>query len=522
MAAPLALIEDAPHRRRRASCRSAARSTSAPRPALREWLDRASDGGTRSRRGRPRPRRLHGGQRRLRAVRRGRAAGAQRGAAHGRLHATPRTLRLFDVCRARPTCCTSCRDRASIAPAGSWDDDDDVRAARLDEWLERYAAGASSRVVDAREVQAVRRRGRARLGARAPVEQLRERLERAGARRRPASIVPTSVRFMWRMNASAVIQNSSTSPCSRHSALEDVALEADVVGLGRRERGEVVRAGQQRARTRAAPRGRARCGQCSERPRSNALGRAARAAPGSSRSASGRRGARRSRRAPRAPRVTATSGGVSALSPSSGGRRARVRRDLPPRVHAAVGAPGDGRARPARAAASPSAASSSPCTVRCPGCRAQPKNAPPSYSRSSRVIMRGRDAAIPPRAGARGRGVVAGGGRPSACHGWLLRATPGAAGRRLNSALARPRAAARIEAVEALVRQMAPLVAGRPRSRTSAELDAELEARGWTREAATAGPGGAGETSRAPAPGGRGPERGRRGYRRGAALGETA
>ena len=37
---------------------------------------------------------------------------------------------------------------------------------------------------------------------------------------RPAathSIAPTSVRTMWRMKLSAVIQYSSTSPCSTHS-----------------------------------------------------------------------------------------------------------------------------------------------------------------------------------------------------------------------------------------------------------------------------------------------------------------
>ena len=54
-----------------------------------------------------------------------------------------------------------------------------------------------------REVEAVRRRGRARVAARAAVEQ------RASSR--PSSIVPTSVRTMWRRNESAVISNAITA-----------------------------------------------------------------------------------------------------------------------------------------------------------------------------------------------------------------------------------------------------------------------------------------------------------------------
>ena len=63
-----------------------------------------------------------------------------------------------------------------------------------------------------------------------------------------SSIVPTSTRFMWRMKLSASIQNSSNL-LSRDRAPaggEDVAGEADMVGLGRREGGEVVGAGQRR------------------------------------------------------------------------------------------------------------------------------------------------------------------------------------------------------------------------------------------------------------------------------------
>ncbi len=59
-----------------------------------------------------------------------------------------------------------------------------------------------------------------------------------------SSIVPTRMRFMLRMNESASISNSSTSPSRRHSRVEDVAGEAPVVGLGGREGGEVVLAAE--------------------------------------------------------------------------------------------------------------------------------------------------------------------------------------------------------------------------------------------------------------------------------------
>ena len=57
----------------------------------------------------------------------------------------------------------------------------------------------------------MRRRGVARLERGRPVSSA----AKDSTERRPAatsSIVPTSTRFMWRMNVSAVIQNSSTSP----------------------------------------------------------------------------------------------------------------------------------------------------------------------------------------------------------------------------------------------------------------------------------------------------------------------
>jgi hypothetical protein len=46
--------------------------------------------------------------------------------------------------------------------------------------------------------------------------------------RRPSatsSIVPTSTRFMWRMNESASIQNSSTSPSPRRQKAENTSRE---------------------------------------------------------------------------------------------------------------------------------------------------------------------------------------------------------------------------------------------------------------------------------------------------------
>ena len=56
-----------------------------------------------------------------------------------------------------------------------------------------------------------------------------------------SAIVPTSTRFMWRMNVSAVIQNSAGRARAQPLGCKDVALEADVFGLRGRERGEVVR-----------------------------------------------------------------------------------------------------------------------------------------------------------------------------------------------------------------------------------------------------------------------------------------
>ena len=88
---------------------------------------------------------------------------------------------------------------------------------------------------------------------------------------------------------------------------EHVALEAHVVGLGGRERGEVVRARQRRGARVAARRGRARCGHHSARPRSNGDGAAPREHAVAVGAASARRGGRRSRPARLGTRSTATS-----------------------------------------------------------------------------------------------------------------------------------------------------------------------------------------------------------------------
>jgi anti-sigma B factor antagonist len=141
MAAPLALIEDAP--------RGDVRIVSVrgeldvgTTPALRGWLDRASEHGTRS------------VAVDLAHVDFVAVSGvyvlcdeaarlAQNEAHFSVICSNERTLRLFDICRLGDVL-NVVPDRASLAAHGSWDADDDVRSARLDEWLERYASGASA------------------------------------------------------------------------------------------------------------------------------------------------------------------------------------------------------------------------------------------------------------------------------------------------------------------------------------------------------------------------------------------
>ena len=139
MPAPLALIEDAPHGDARiVSVRG--EIDVGTTPALREWLDRASERGCRS------------VAVDLEYVDFMAVSGvyvlcdeAAR-LAHNEAQLTvvcrhERLLRLFAVCRVDDILHVV-PDRASISPAGSWDRDDAVRASRLGEWLDRYAAGS--------------------------------------------------------------------------------------------------------------------------------------------------------------------------------------------------------------------------------------------------------------------------------------------------------------------------------------------------------------------------------------------
>ena len=198
---------------------------------------------------------------------------------------------------------------------------------------------------------------RARLAARRALEQ-RGELRRGGP---PAtsSIVPTSTRFMWRMNVSASIQNSSTSPARSQRRPGDVALEALVVGVGRREGGEVVRAGQRAAQACSASSS-SGCGHHSARPRSNGDGCVRAPARGRRRCAM-----RASWRAEKPSGIasaasTAISAGSTALTRAQSGGGALVgARPAPARARRGrCGRPRS--ARPARAARVASAASSSP------------------------------------------------------------------------------------------------------------------------------------------------------------------
>ena len=112
-----------------------------------------------------------------------------------------------------------------------------------------------------------------------------------------SSIVPTRTRTMLRMKASAVIRKTRMSPLSLPARRRGFALEADVVGLGRGEGGEVVGARQ------GGGAGVERLAVDPVRPpeRPAALeraGGAAPSAPGSGSCARSRRGGRRSRRRP--------------------------------------------------------------------------------------------------------------------------------------------------------------------------------------------------------------------------------
>ncbi len=161
------------------------------------------------------------------------------------------------------------------------------------------------------------------------------------------SIVPTSTRFMRRMNESASIQNSSTEAepepgAGRQNAANTSREKRCVVGLGRGEGGEVVRAHQQRRTLRKQPtdpRHRTSAAPAGPRARSE---RAA-PAPGSSTHARWRRRRASNPGRGRAHDSTATSSGSSAFRPADPGHRPGVARDLTPGVHAGIGASGHGQ-----------------------------------------------------------------------------------------------------------------------------------------------------------------------------------
>ena len=170
---------------------------------------------------------------------------------------------------------------------------------------------------------------------------------------------------------------------------EDVALEADVVGLGRGEGGEVVGADE------GGGAGVERLAVDLVRPPEGpaALERArrpGRSPPGRGRSASGRRGGRRSRRRPPRRGARRRPRGVTPfrLRARSGGSGASVSKLATcPRAWTPVSV------RPATVSwissrsTCASAASSTPWTVRSPGWRAQPRKPVPSYSMSSRTVV---------------------------------------------------------------------------------------------------------------------------------------
>ena len=141
MPAPLALIEDAPLADTRiVSVRGEIDVGTAP--SLRDWLERASDGGLRS----VAVDLCHVEFMAVSGV----YALCDEAARLARNEAQltvvcdrPRTLRLFDVCRLG-NALRVVATRDDIAPAGTWSRDDDARTERLGEWLERYSAGAPS------------------------------------------------------------------------------------------------------------------------------------------------------------------------------------------------------------------------------------------------------------------------------------------------------------------------------------------------------------------------------------------
>ena len=244
-------------------------------------------------------------------------------------------------------------------------------------------ARAPSRIPDSGQVQSVRRAPSAGGGPRLSLEQCRESWPATAGRAATSSIVPTSTRFMWRMKASASIQNSSMSPLARRSqrALSTSRREADVVGLGRGEGGEVVRA--RRARAAHASRAAAverPCGQCSARPRSWTLRARRGSAAGSSRRGWWRPGGRRSRAARPRTRARPRRRAAARSAARTAGRLARVAGHLTPGVDARVGPSGHRQRHRRRGAARRPA----PARAR-PGRCAARAAAPSRRSRSRRI-----------------------------------------------------------------------------------------------------------------------------------------
>jgi anti-sigma B factor antagonist len=140
MRAPLALIEDSPTDDERViSLRGEIDVGSTP--ALREWLARASEGGTKSVA-------VDFTHVEFMAVsglyvlcdEQSRMARHQ--ARLTVICASPRILQLFEVCRLSDVL-RVVPSRAAM-PVDAWGDEDTARTERLDAWLGRYAAGSSS------------------------------------------------------------------------------------------------------------------------------------------------------------------------------------------------------------------------------------------------------------------------------------------------------------------------------------------------------------------------------------------
>ena len=209
---------------------------------------------------------------------------------------------------------------ASAGRSSSGADEQLLQPGRSTLWPRPSAAARTARsalrVADAGQVEPVRRGGVAGLASAARPRAARRSPRACGARSATSSIVPTRIRFMLRMNESASISNSSTSSVARASSRARTSrVEAPVVGLGRREGGEVVRAGAAPPRTPAARRSSKRCGHqqraaALERPTAcGGRGRGSRSCAAAGVVAGGE-----ARPAPPRPRSTTISRGSSALT----------------------------------------------------------------------------------------------------------------------------------------------------------------------------------------------------------------